>query len=190
MSRETLVHAFHDGKLYEFERADEHTRSAFGGAMPRKITGQAFGPKPLHQIACLSGLDIPALSTAHIHQLPLVFGMHYDGCGLSYRVKSRNEIEILRIKPSVSLDNWPYENFPPLIPYVPLQLKDSPREISFEEFAARFTTDIPDESVELIVCVPEPATIGLSFWGDWHNVTTIFECDLKRQEVRSMAMAD
>ena len=190
MSRETLVHAFHDGKLYEFERADEHKASVFGGPTPRKITGQAFGPKPLHRIACLCGLDIPALNRANVHELPLVFGMHYDGCGLSYRVKGRDEIEILRIKPAESLDNWPYQNFPPLIPYVPLQLKNSPRELSFEEFAARFTTDIGYESTEFIVCVPEPATIGLSFWGDWCNVTIIFECDLQRQEITSFAMAD
>jgi hypothetical protein len=189
MSRETLVHAYHDGKAYEFERSDKHEGSAFGGAMPRKITGQAFGPKPLHQIACLSGLHIRALSAAHVHELPLVFGMHYDGCQLSYRVKSRYEIEILRITPAASLDDWPYKNFPPLIPYVPLRLKGPPREAAYEEFAARFN-DIPNDSAELIVCVPEPATIGLSFWGDWCNVTIIFECDLQKREITSIAMAD
>ena len=88
-----------------------------------------------------------------------------------------------------SSDNWPYENFPSLIPYVPLRLKDSPRDATYEEFAARFT-DIPDESAELIVCVPEPATIGLSFWGGWRNVTIIFQCDLQKREITSIAMTD
>jgi hypothetical protein len=189
MSRETLVYAFHAGKLYEFERADQHSASEFGGPMPSKITGQSFGPKPLHRIACLHDSDIKALSTTFCHELPLVFGMYFEGCELCYRVKDRNEIEILRITPAQSLDNWPYENFPPLIPYVPLQLKDSPRDTTYEEFAARFN-DIPDDSAELIVCVPEPATIGLSFWGGWCNVTIIFQCDLQKREITSLAMAD
>jgi hypothetical protein len=189
MSRETLVYAFHAGKIYEFEPADQHSASEFGGPMPSKITGQSFGSKPLHRIACLHGLDVEALGAAHLRELPLVFGMHFDGCELCYRVKGRNEIEILRITPAESLDDWPYKNFPPLIPYVPLRLKDSPRDATYEEFASRFT-DIPDDSAELIVCVPEPATIGLSLWGAWCNVTIIFQCDLQKREVRSIAMAD
>jgi hypothetical protein len=189
MSRESLVYVFHNSKLYEFERADQHMASVFGGPMPRKISGQAFGPKPLHRIACLHGLDIGALSAANVRELPLVFGMHFDGCQLCYRVKSGDEIDILQITPTASLDDWPYKNFPPLIPHVPLRLRNSPRDATYEEFAARFS-DIPDESAELIVCVPEPATIGLSFWGDWHNVTIIFQCDLQKREVTSIAMAD
>jgi hypothetical protein len=189
MSRETLVYAYHDNKICEFERADQNSASVFGGPMPSKVTGQAFGPKPLHRIACLHRLDIRALSAANVRELPLVFGMHFDGCQLCYRVKDRDEIEILQITPTTSLDDWPYENFPPLIPYVPLRLKDSPRDTTYGEFAARFP-DIPNESAELIVCVPEPATIGLSFWGDWHNVTIIFQCDLQKREVTSIAMTD
>ena len=190
MSRETLVYAFHDSKLYEFERAEELKSSVFGGPMPSKITGQAFGPKPLHRIACLGALDIGALSAADVHELPLIFGLHYDACELSYRVKYRHEIEILRIAPTRSLDNWPYENFPPLIPYVPLQLKDSPRDTTYDEFATRFPNNMPSEPEELVVCVPEPATIGLSFWGDWCNVTIVFQCDLQRREITSFTMTD
>ena len=189
MSRETLVYAFDGSKLYEFEQADQLSGSVFGGPMPSKITGQAFGPKPLHRIACLSGLDIRALSAAYIHELPLVFGMHYDGCELLYRAESRYEIEILSIAPAKSLNDWPYENFPPLIPYVPLRLKGSPQNTTYGEFASRFP-NTPNEPAELIVCVPEPATIGLSFWGDWSNVTIIFQCDLRSREITSFAVTD
>jgi hypothetical protein len=189
MNRETLVSAFHDGKLYEFERTYQHSASVFGGPMPSKITGQAFGPKPLHRIACMHGSDIKALSAAHIYELPLVFGMHYSGCELSYRVKYRYEIEVLRITPAESLDDWPYSNFPPLIPYVPLQLRNTPRDITYDEFAARFP-NMPDEAAGLIVCVSEPETIGLSFWETWSNVTVIFQCDLRSREVTSFAVTD
>ena len=39
----------------------------------------------------------------------------------------------------------------------------------------------------LIVAVPPPATIGLSFWdvGDWDGVTIVFECDLQKRQMRA-----
>ena len=46
---------------------------------------------------------------------------------------------------------------------------------------------MPAEPAELIVAVPPPATVGLSFWndGDLDGVTIVFECDLKNKEVRA-----
>jgi hypothetical protein len=42
------------------------------------------------------------------------------------------------------------------------------------------------QPAELMVAVPPPATIGLSFWdsGDRDGVTIVFECDLKKKEVK------
>jgi hypothetical protein len=184
MSRGTLVFAFHDETLYKFERADHLTASYFGGPPPREILGQPFGPRPLHQIACLGQLHIPALGRNHITELPLIYGMHYGGCELSYRFEYSHKIELLHIKPASSLEDWPYANFPPLIPYVPLKLEDSPQRASYDEFASRFP-NMPNDATELVVAIPPPATIGLSFWdgGDWDGVTIVFECDLKKSEV-------
>jgi hypothetical protein len=190
MARQRLVYAFHDKTLYVFERAERRTHSHFGGPPPREITGRPFGPKPLHQIACLSHWHITALGRNDLRQLPLIHGMYFDGCELSYRVESGHKIEILKIKPAQSLDNWPYANFPPLLPYVPLRLDDTPRRASYDEFAKRFP-NMPSEPPELIVAVPPPSTIGLSLWGDsgdWDDVTIIFECDLKKREVKSYPM--
>ena len=73
---------------------------------------------------------------------------------------------------------------------MPLRLEDTPRSVSYDEFAGRFP-NMPTEPEELMVAVPPPATIGLSLWGDsgdWDGVTIIFECDLKAREVKSYAI--
>jgi len=88
MARERLVYAFHEKRLYLFERAERCGHSHFGGPLPSGIIGQTFGPKPLHQVARLSAWHIPALGQNYTNPLPLIFGMHFDGCQLSYRVHS------------------------------------------------------------------------------------------------------
>ena len=187
MYRETLVYALHDKRLYKFERADRLSGSHFGGPLRAKFSGQTFGPKPLHLIACLGSLHIPVLSKPYLNQMPLIFGMHYDGCELSYRFDSDYKIEILRIDPAISLDDWPYANFPPLIPYMPLRLSDSLRSESYDSFAQRFENMPFPQPAEMVVAVPPPAMIGLSFWGDGDEdgVTIVFECDLTKREVKS-----
>jgi hypothetical protein len=177
---EPLVFAFHDGRLYTFERAETWSASHFGGPLPYTITGKSFGPKPLHAIVTLGSRHIPALDRPYLSQLPLVYGMHYDGCELEYRVNFSHDIEVLRTVPATSSDNWPYASFPPLLPYMPLRLSDTPRLTSYEEFASRFPNMPETQAAELIVAVPPPATIGLSLWGDGDgdDVTIVFECDL------------
>jgi hypothetical protein len=186
VSGAALVFAFHDNTLYTFERADRLTASCFGGPSP-KITGRTFCPKPLHCIASLGQLHIPVLAQHHVVELPLMYGMCYDGCLLSYRLESGYRIELLEIDPASSADDWPYPNFPPLIPYEPLRLDDSPRRVSYDEFAASFPNMPEKQSAEMIVAVPPPATIGLSFWdvGDWDGVTIVFECDLQKRQMRA-----
>jgi hypothetical protein len=187
MGAETLVYVFHDKTLYKFERAERHTASWLGGPPPREISGQPFGPQPLHQIACIGNLHIRALGAHRLTELPLIYGMCYDGCELSYRVESSYQIEMLHIDPPSSRDDWPYSNFPPLIPYVPLRLEDTPRSESYDGFVQRFPNMPWPQPTELVIAVPPPATIGLSFWagGDGDDVTIVFECDLKERKVRA-----
>ncbi len=77
--------------------------------------------------------------------------------------------------------------FPPLIPYVPLRLEDTPRSESYDDFVQRFPNMPWPQPTEMVVAVPPPATIGLSFWagGDGDDVTIVFECDLKERKVRA-----
>jgi hypothetical protein len=185
MDHEPLVFAFHDDRLYTFERAPRHSASVFGGPLNATIAGPPFGPKPLHLIACLGSWHIPALSCHHLVQLPLIYGLCYDGCRLDYRVDFAHTVQLLRIDPAASTDDWPYSNFPPLLPYVPLRLEDTPRPTSYDEFAARFPNMPERQGAELVVAVPPPAVVGVSFWGsaDADDVTLLFECDLKKNTV-------
>ncbi len=185
MCREALVFAFHDELLYVFERAEQRSASVFGGPLSSEISGRPFGPKPLHRIARLSGWHIPVLSQHHLGELPLLYGMYYSGCEMSYRVEYGHKIELLGIAPAVSSDDWPYLNFPSLLPYVPLRLNDTARRVSYDEFACRFPNMPEKQSAELMVAVPPPATLGVSLWdsGDGDGVTILFECDLKTKRV-------
>jgi hypothetical protein len=186
MPSEPLVFAFHEKRLYTFERAFQHTQSVFGGLMPANISGRPFGPKPLHRIACLSGWHIPALNEHHLVELPLIYGMYYSGCQIEYRLNF-SQVELLGIDPPSSTDDWPYLNFPPLLPYVPLRLDDTSRPASYDEFAARFPNMPERQPADLVVAVPPPATVGVSLWGigDGDGTTIVFECDLKRKTVRA-----
>jgi hypothetical protein len=185
MSDEPLVFAFHNDRLYTFERAPRHSASVFGGPLTAAISGPPFGPRPLHLIACLGSWHIPALSSHHLVELPLVYGLHYDGCRLDYRVAIGHTIELLRIEPAASSDDWPYPHFPPLLPYVPLRLHDTPRPAGYGEFAGRFPNMPERQTAELIVAVPPPAAVGVSFWApyDADETTIVFACDLKKKTV-------
>jgi hypothetical protein len=187
MNREPLVFAFHADTLYTFEPAVRGSASHFGGPPPAQIYGQPFGPRPLHLIASLGARHIPALGECYFGALPLIYGMYYDGCMLSYHVEISHKVKLLHIQPATSSDDWPYENFRPLVPYIPLRLDDTPRLVSYGTFADRFPNMPEKQPAELVVAVPPPATIGLSFWdsGDGDGVTIVFECDLKKKEVKA-----
>jgi hypothetical protein len=185
MPNEPLVFAFHEDRLYIFERASRYSPSVFGGPLAATVSGPPFGPKPLHLIACLGGWHIPALNKNYLFELPLIYGLQYDGCSLDYRVEFGHKIELLGIAPAASSDDWPYPNFPPLLPYIPLRLDDTPRSTSYDSFAERFPNMPGRQPAELIVAVPPPADVGVSFWGagDGDDTTIVFACDLKKKTV-------
>jgi hypothetical protein len=85
-------------------------------------------------------------------------------------------VSFLPIDPASPAEDWPYPNFPPVIPYMPLRLDASPRRVGYDEFAALFPNMPEKQSAEMVVAVPPTATIGLSFWdvGDWDGVTIVF----------------
>jgi len=161
MTRERLAYAHRNGIEYVFAAARKLSSSHFGGPMQRAIVGVPHGPASLHFIAELGGRHIPGLSGPHLFGLPLLYGMAFEGCQLTYLVPVAKPIEILAIQPARSSEMWPYRHFPPLLPYVPLALVQT-RPCAYATFAERFP-NMPDRpSGDLVVAVPPPATIGLS----------------------------
>jgi hypothetical protein len=184
MAGEQLVFAYCGGTVFSFERGSKHSESAFGGPMTVRLSGIEHGPKPLHMIARLGSGDLPPLQGHFPIDIPLIYGMCYDGCSIEYRVHSGGPIELRELTPTESSDDWPYLHFPLLLPYVPLQIGET-RRCSYAEFAEAFP-NMPDEQPsELVVAVPPPATLGFSLWGsgDHENVTILFECDLSDRVV-------
>jgi hypothetical protein len=184
--KERLVHAHCDGVDYTFAPAGRITSFHFGGPLDRTVTGLDHGPRRLHAIASLSSRAIRALGRTYLLDFPLIYGMCFDGCDMTYRIIDSREIEVLRMSITRSLDDWPYRGFPDLLPFVPLQLATAtPR--SYADFARRFP-NLPDRREgQLMVCVPPPATIGLSLWGagDLEGVTIVFDCDLTTATVHA-----
>jgi hypothetical protein len=177
--KERLIHAHCDGLDYTFVRANRISYACFGGPLDQEVTGLEHGPRKLHSIGYLSARAIPALGGPTVLGLPLVYGMCFNGCDITYRLSGYRKIEVLGMSQRRSLEDWPYAGFPDLLPYVPLvRATATPR--SYADFAKRFP-NLPDRPEgQLMVCVPPPATIGLSLWGegDLEGVTIVFDCDL------------
>jgi hypothetical protein len=184
MAEEQLVLAYCDGTIFSFERSRKHSESVFGGPMNTELSGIDHGPKPLHMIARLAREHFAPSNESPLFDIPLVYGMCYDGCELKYRINVVGNIELLKLRPTQSSDDWPYLHFPPLLPFVPLQIGDM-RRASYAEFAQAFPNMPDQQPTELVVAVPPPATLGVSLWGigDGDDVTILFECDLSDRVV-------
>lgn len=171
---EALLLVHHDGTTTFFGASRASSASWFGGPRVLAQLGARCGPKPLHAIATLSHVHVPALRAA---SLPLVYGLAYDACELRYRCEG-DELHVESVLPERSSEDWPYPEYPALLPYVPLQPIERSRE-PWSEFRARFGSDAREPIAPLVALVPPPATIGHSLWGpegDAEGVTIVFAC--------------
>ncbi len=189
MAEEQLIFAYFEGAVVSFVRAHEHSLSFFGGPLDGRVSGIAHGPKPLHLIARLSATHLSPLRQGNsvrdgLFDIPLIYGMYYDGCSLQYYVDGINNVDLRDMSPTRSRDDWPYPNFPALLPYLPLRVGEA-RRSSYAEFAQQFPNMPPRQSANVVITVPPPATIGVSLWGraDFDAVTLLFECDLAERMV-------
>jgi len=195
MSEEQLVFAYHNGTLFSFERAYQHSASEFGGSLDVKLSGIEHGPKPLHFIAQLAAADLRltpprAPERGKLFTVPLIYGMCFDGCNIEYHVDVKGNIEIREMRPTESSDDWPYRNYPLLLPYFPLQIGET-RNCSYAEFAQAFVNMPELQPADLVVAVPTPVTLGISLWGRWTSaVTIVFECDLSDRVVSTYNVCD
>jgi hypothetical protein len=191
MAEEQLVWAYCQGTLFTFERAQARTSSMFGGLTEMTVSGIEHGRQPFRMIAQLAASDLRASGHRGLFDIPLIYGMCYDGCSLEYHVDGRGNIELRRLSPTQSSDDWPYRHFPLLLPYFPLAL-GATRRSSYDEFAERFPNMPEQQSADLVVAVPNPATLGISLWGRsaGDDVTILFECDLAEKIVEASNRCD
>jgi hypothetical protein len=185
---EDLVLAFHGGYTYALVRSQHCTFSVFGGPYGGKIGGKRFGPSHLHHIACLAGYHCGLT----FGDLPLLYGMRYDGCQLTYKVGGYSNITVLEMSPRKSSADWPYVNYPAILPYVPLEVGKRKKQ-SWRKFAEAFPNLPDDQPCELVVVVPPPLTTGVSLWGpqgDATRVAIVFECNVEAEQVTAYNVCD
>lgn len=171
---------FHDGYAQFLERSESDSRSYIGGAFPGSVTGARHGPRPLHHLGniandCLGALECFVRGSG----LPLMYGMCYDGCSLTYQVFPTG-IEVLKIDPTSSDESWPYPGYPPLLPLVPLRL-DRRVRCSLNEFAGLSCQPLRALEKQAIVLIPSIPAPGLSLWGpngEGECVQIVLNCDL------------
>src|SRR5688572_11980393 len=108
--------AYHDGAAYFFEPTDRYSGTYFGGPCEAPVTGVGYGPEPLHHIMTVDDDDVPIISP------PLLYGLRYSGCDLTYRISDDDECEILKMEPRKSSADFPYLRYPSLLPYIPMRM--------------------------------------------------------------------
>lgn len=155
--------AYHAGNAYFYEWGATHSPSYFGGPSPVKFTGVKHGPRSLHHILTLNGQHI-GLDEPNFSELPLFYGLCYDGCVMSYELESRSACRLLELKPTESASDWPYEHYPQLLPHAPLRLsKRTP--CSPEQFSACLLHPTEINPQEATIVVPPVFDLGISLWG-------------------------
>ncbi|MFL5245564.1 MAG: hypothetical protein ACJ8FY_26000 [Gemmataceae bacterium] len=76
-------------------------------------------PNRLHHIARLNHKHLSILGPPrYVFDLPLLYGMSYSGVDLTYKFE-HSDISVL-VSPGKLADDWPYRDYPPILPYVPL----------------------------------------------------------------------
>jgi hypothetical protein len=185
---EILILAFDGGATYAFSRADRHSWSVFGGPMQCKISGKRPVPDRLHYIARLSFNHLPILGPPnYVFDLPLLYGLRYRGGTLAYKFE-HSDISVLE-SPGKLSNGWPYRDYPPILPFVPLALSKRKKQ-SWHQFAAAFPNMKVDQPSDVVVIVPPPMTIGVSLWGQWGDDNAmVFECDLKQKTVTAYSVS-
>jgi hypothetical protein len=182
--REELVVVFHEGHVTSLVRSDAHSSSTYGGPLEHKTSGQSL-PRSVHHIAHLGVAQLPFLGAPrYLLDLPLVYGLYYEASTIKYTY-GHGSISIESLLPDRPLDGWPYEGYPNMLPYVPLEVGEV-SEASWSIFLSR-APNLPEEQPsEVVILVPPPATLGFSMWGkagDAEGVTLVFECSLESKRV-------
>ncbi len=157
--------SYYKGLATTFTRSDRFESSYFGGPCDFYIDGIEFGPSHVHHIATISNNDLGIHNYDLGFKSPFIYGMCFDGCALSYKRTANSAIEITSIEPSQSTDGWPYNGYPPLLPYLQLRVEER-QKMPLTEFSEAVMQGIDSlEEHELILIVPTNPLMEASLWG-------------------------
>ena len=169
---------FTGGMLVRYEPCQGSGVAYVGGPLEQRFVGRKFGDEPLHRVFSFTPGVLPQPSGHYLQgRLGFFYGLRYDGCHLRYLVpvqlgvnaqfvQESDPIKVLTIQPKSSSSDWPYDDYPRLLPYVPLK-EVSRKPIDAQTFAATYSWQGIDDlsENELVVVVPTMPNLGISLWG-------------------------
>lgn len=177
---------YSNGHAHFLERVSGFSLSYFGGPSEREIFGLRHGPHRIHHILTLNWQTIPGLDEPGVFEIPLFYGLRFDGCSMAYDFSETSRCRLLELEPRKSSAEWPYSGYPDLLPYFSLGVARRV-ECSIEQFRKLLAQRDELFSDEVVVIVPPLFDIGVSLWGrsgDSEGVQIVFRCDIKKQIVR------
>ena len=147
---ETLILAF-DGSTVLFHPLGEALLLRFRWAEGCKISGKRPVPDRIHYIARLNHNDLPILGPpSYVFDLPLLYGLRYNDGNLAYKFEL-SDISVLE-SPGTFNDDWPYRDYPTLLPYIPLTVAKRKKQ-TWQQFAAEFPNMKDEQPSDLVVIV-------------------------------------
>jgi hypothetical protein len=177
---EQYPYIYFRGRATTFTRSERTENSYFGGPSKVAVKGAKHGPRRIHHIATISTADLGIADSKFGSAIPFYYGMCFECCDLNYKlplhtmaVVSAPWIEVTEIEPNVSSDDWPYADYPQLLPYIPLEIQETiemPLEM-FSESVMQGVDTLSDE--ELVLVVPPNTAMGVSLWGPWGDAADV-----------------
>lgn len=183
MKPEDLIYpaVFFQGNVYFLEHANRITSSRFGGPVDYDVTGIKHGPRKLHHFLTLQGDSFePLWNTPGVFVMQLPYAMCFGGGDMTY-VHSYTGVTIEEMSQATSSEDWPYPDYPAMLPYFPLRLKERV-ESTLDEFTAPFALNLEASSSDAVVIVPPSPVLGMSLWGpsgDAEGVLVVFVVRMK-----------
>jgi hypothetical protein len=190
--RQYLIAVYCEGCAYFLTAGPSLAKSAFGG--PRQVTISGvpetiWKPDELHYIGRVSAHDLAPLAR-YSSDLPLVYGVTFDGCRVRYEIESPSKVSLLDLDPARAAKDFPYSNYPSILPFVPLRLGRKQR-MDYKTFSNEFPNMDEHQPADVVVAVPEAVSLGNPIWGPFGgDVTIIFEYQAAQGTVTACNVCD
>jgi hypothetical protein len=184
---DVLVLLYYQGRTVELTLSTNPTTS-FLGSQGSWTTSSEELDRPLHHICQLAigSFEAGCLDTQAF--LPLVHGMTYDDCQLTYRY-DEHDIHVEHLEPPNGSDDWPYCDYPAVFPKHHLEVRASADE-PWSTFRKR-TFWLPRRApAELVVVIPTPSGIHFPLWPPVADPALVFEVSLRERRVKTYNVYD
>jgi hypothetical protein len=168
-------------------------RHRLGGPLELEIKKWPRRYPPPHRVLTLDTMD-PALDLdiQRASPIPLIYGFQLSGCRMKYKLTRSDDIEIQECQGQLA-KNWPYADYPPMLPTVPLFFKSS-EPIDWkkleqdEDWSGLTNQDSRPKKDEILIVVPPNDVYGVSLWGwsgDRNGVQVVFRVNLNTLAVEA-----